>query len=241
MDGRRGCYRPGGGRYPSLDRKGPARACSSCSANSISYAVERVDQRMSKVPPTPLGLSAPETPGRKRMHPLVIVAIVVAAGLGLIVVLGIVAAVALPALLRARMAGNEASAIGSLRMISSAQAVYSSDCGAGSLRAVARVAGAAECGEAGKHAVPERGSRALRAGGEDGLHVSPDGDAGREHGGVVQRRAGRPGRARLGRRRGADQPRCVGAPVFRGRHQWHGLRKPIAHRAFGRSDAPSAG
>ena len=66
------------------------------------------------------------------MHPLVIVAIVVAAGIGLIMILGIVAAIALPALLRARMAGNEASAIGSLRAIASAQATYSSSCGAGS-------------------------------------------------------------------------------------------------------------
>jgi type IV pilus assembly protein PilA len=110
MNGRGGCYWPG----------------------AFSCAVGIVDQRMSKVPTTPLGLSAPEPTARKRMHPLVIVAIVVAAGIGLIMILGIVAAIALPALLRSRMAGNEASAIGSLRAISSAQVTYSSSCGAGS-------------------------------------------------------------------------------------------------------------
>jgi hypothetical protein len=39
--------------------------------------------------------------------------------------IGIVAAIAIPGLLRARMSGNEASAIGQMRAMSSAQAVYS--------------------------------------------------------------------------------------------------------------------
>jgi len=46
-------------------------------------------------------------------------------------VLGIVAAIAVPGLLRARMAGNEASAIGSLRAISSGEASYAASCAAG--------------------------------------------------------------------------------------------------------------
>jgi prepilin-type N-terminal cleavage/methylation domain-containing protein len=41
-----------------------------------------------------------------------------------IAVIGIIAAIAVPGLLRARMAGNEASAIGSLRTIISAQSDY---------------------------------------------------------------------------------------------------------------------
>jgi type IV pilus assembly protein PilA len=45
---------------------------------------------------------------------------------GGVAVLGIVAAIAIPGLLRARMAGNEASAIGSLQAMSSAQATYAS-------------------------------------------------------------------------------------------------------------------
>ena len=43
-----------------------------------------------------------------------------------VAIIGIIAAIAIPGLLRARMSGNEASAIGSLRAIASAQASYSS-------------------------------------------------------------------------------------------------------------------
>src|SRR5260221_13633639 len=46
-----------------------------------------------------------------------------------VAIIGIIAAIAIPGLLRARMAGNEASAIGSLRAINSGQAAYSSSCG----------------------------------------------------------------------------------------------------------------
>src|SRR5213596_777834 len=46
-----------------------------------------------------------------------------------VAIIGIIAAIAVPGLLRARMSGNEASAIGSLRAINSAQATYSSSCG----------------------------------------------------------------------------------------------------------------
>ena len=46
-----------------------------------------------------------------------------------VAIIGIIAAIAVPGLLRARMAGNEASAIGSLRAINSAQATYSTSCG----------------------------------------------------------------------------------------------------------------
>jgi type IV pilus assembly protein PilA len=42
-----------------------------------------------------------------------------------VAIIGIIAAIAIPGLLRARMAGNEASAIGSLRAINSAQGAYS--------------------------------------------------------------------------------------------------------------------
>jgi type IV pilus assembly protein PilA len=42
-----------------------------------------------------------------------------------VAIIGILAAIAIPGLLRARMAGNEASAIGSMRAISSAQHAYS--------------------------------------------------------------------------------------------------------------------
>src|SRR6187200_398393 len=47
-----------------------------------------------------------------------------------VAIIGIIAAIAVPGLLRARMAGNEASAIGSLRAINSSESTYSSSCGA---------------------------------------------------------------------------------------------------------------
>ncbi len=57
----------------------------------------------------------------------VVLAVVVTVLVG-IVLLGIIAAIAVPGLLRARMSANEASAIVSLRTISSAQARYSQKC-----------------------------------------------------------------------------------------------------------------
>jgi len=48
-----------------------------------------------------------------------------------VAIIGIIAAIAVPGLLRARMSGNEASAIGSLRAINSAEAAYSSATGGG--------------------------------------------------------------------------------------------------------------
>ena len=51
-----------------------------------------------------------------------------------VAIIGIIAAIAIPSLLRARMSGNEASAIGSMRAIASAQAVYSSAAARGGLR-----------------------------------------------------------------------------------------------------------
>jgi prepilin-type N-terminal cleavage/methylation domain-containing protein len=48
-----------------------------------------------------------------------------------VAIIGIIAAIAIPGLLRARMAGNEASAIGSLRAINSSQQAFSSACGHG--------------------------------------------------------------------------------------------------------------
>jgi len=48
-----------------------------------------------------------------------------------VAIIGIIAAIAVPGLMRARMSGNEASAIGSLRAINSAQSTYSASCGAG--------------------------------------------------------------------------------------------------------------
>ena len=48
-----------------------------------------------------------------------------------VAIIGIIAAIAVPGLLRARMSGNEASAIGSLRAITSGEASYSTSCASG--------------------------------------------------------------------------------------------------------------
>ena len=48
-----------------------------------------------------------------------------------VAIIGIIAAIAVPGLLRARMSGNEASGIGSIRTMSSAEATYAASCGGG--------------------------------------------------------------------------------------------------------------
>ncbi len=48
-----------------------------------------------------------------------------------VAIIGIIAAMATPGLLRARMSGNEASAIVSLRTINSGQSIYAASCGSG--------------------------------------------------------------------------------------------------------------
>jgi len=48
-----------------------------------------------------------------------------------VTIIGVVVAIAVPGLLRARLAGNEASAIGSMRAIIDGESAYSSSCAAG--------------------------------------------------------------------------------------------------------------
>lgn len=48
-----------------------------------------------------------------------------------VAIIGIIAAIAIPGLMRARMAGNETSAIGSLRAINSGQATYAASAASG--------------------------------------------------------------------------------------------------------------
>ncbi len=48
-----------------------------------------------------------------------------------VAIIGIIAAIAVPGLLRARLSGNEASAIGSVRTLASAQAAFAASCGGG--------------------------------------------------------------------------------------------------------------
>jgi prepilin-type N-terminal cleavage/methylation domain-containing protein len=48
-----------------------------------------------------------------------------------VAIIGIIAAIAVPGLMRARMSGNEASAIGSLRAVNSSESTFASSCGQG--------------------------------------------------------------------------------------------------------------
>jgi len=48
-----------------------------------------------------------------------------------VAIIGIIAAIAVPGLLRARQSGNEASAIGSVRAINSSEATFAASCGGG--------------------------------------------------------------------------------------------------------------
>jgi prepilin-type N-terminal cleavage/methylation domain-containing protein len=63
-----------------------------------------------------------------------------------VAIIGIIAAIAIPGLLRARMAGNESSAIGSLRTIISSQQAYSASCANGFYAATLPVLGSAPVG-----------------------------------------------------------------------------------------------
>ena len=63
-----------------------------------------------------------------------------------VAVIGIIAAIAIPGLLRARMSGNEASAIGSLRTIVSSQQTYASSCGNGFYASSLVILGSAPAG-----------------------------------------------------------------------------------------------
>jgi type IV pilus assembly protein PilA len=58
-----------------------------------------------------------------------------------VALIGIIAAIAIPGLLRARMAANEAGAIGSLRAVNSSQQAYMASCGNGFFAATLLILG----------------------------------------------------------------------------------------------------
>jgi prepilin-type N-terminal cleavage/methylation domain-containing protein len=75
-----------------------------------------------------------------------------------VAVIGIIAAMAVPGLIRARMSGNEASAIGSLRSINGGQQVYSSSAARGGYATSLTILGT-RCGTTGDGFVsPDLGS-----------------------------------------------------------------------------------
>jgi type IV pilus assembly protein PilA len=77
-----------------------------------------------------------------------------------VAIIGIIAAIAVPGLMRARMSGNEASAIGSLRAINSGQATYASSAARGGYATSLAILGT-RCGATGDGFVsPDLGSAA---------------------------------------------------------------------------------
>jgi prepilin-type N-terminal cleavage/methylation domain-containing protein len=63
-----------------------------------------------------------------------------------VAIIGIIAAIAVPGLLRARQSGNEASAIGSTRAVNSAEATYAASCGGGGYATTLTALGLAPAG-----------------------------------------------------------------------------------------------
>ena len=78
-----------------------------------------------------------------------------------VAIIGIIAAIAVPGLLRARMSGNESSAIGSLRAINTAEASYSSAAGQGGYATTLPDLGAACPGSQQGFISPDLGDPAL--------------------------------------------------------------------------------
>ena len=101
-----------------------------------------------------------------------------------VAIIGIIAAIAVPGLLRARISGNEASAIGSLRAVSSAQSTFSASCGNGQYAHDARCPGQRPAGGS-AFISPDLGAAAT--GTKSGYSVSMTGAAAARRDGVQRR------------------------------------------------------
>jgi len=93
-----------------------------------------------------------------------------------VAIIGIIAAIAVPGLMRARMSGNESSAIGSLRAINSGQATYASSAAQGGYATSLAILGL-RCGATGDGFVsPDLG--AAVGGVKSGYTIAIDGTVG---------------------------------------------------------------
>ena len=80
-----------------------------------------------------------------------------------VAIIGIIAAIAIPGLLRARMSGNEASAIGSLRAINSGQATTRRAAATAAMRPRWRISSRRRRGGSGLHQPRPRARTAIRS------------------------------------------------------------------------------
>jgi hypothetical protein len=120
----------------------------------------------------------PVAPVTKTSSALPIVIVLIAVFFGGIFVLGIVAAIAIPGFLRARMSANEAAAIGTLRTMSSAQAAWAATHG-GTFTTPQCLGAPATCGEAAATGLlpGEIASLETRSGYRFGFVLRPGGNA----------------------------------------------------------------
>ncbi len=144
-----------------------------------------------------------------------------------VAIIGIIAAIAVPGLLRARMSGNEASAIGSLRAVNSAQSTFASSCGSGFYApSLVRLATPPTVGGGDGFIGPDL---ATDPSVKSGYTVTQTAGAGRRRcPGVVQRRGSWHGRRHVLRRSQPDGWR--GRPVLRHEPGRHDLSKHSCSR-----------
>lgn len=99
-----------------------------------------------------------------------------------VAIIAVIAAIAVPGLLRARMTGNETSAIASLKVTTSSQVAYSSACGNGGYAASFVVLGTPPGGgteafisaDLGSSATPQKSGYAYTLGGGAGSSAGPN-------------------------------------------------------------------
>ena len=99
-----------------------------------------------------------------------------------VAIISIIAAIAVPGLLRARMTGNETSAIASLKVTTSSQVAYSAACGNGAYASTFVILGTAPAGgsqgfisaDLGSSATPQKSGFNFALGGSAGSSAGPN-------------------------------------------------------------------
>lgn len=103
-----------------------SKFCPSCGARVAAAPPVGVTPPVVRAQMSPMAGAASAKKSKVPLIVMILIAIPV-----LVVVLAIVAAIAIPGLLRARMSANETAATNRLRVLTSAQVMFSADCGRG--------------------------------------------------------------------------------------------------------------